>query len=57
MPIVNAMPHPHMTVGFKGGSMRKGDTLSDAVIKTAYFSIALAVLVFLSLLVLTTLHP
>jgi len=51
------MPHPHMTVGFKGGSMRKGDTLSDAVIKTAYFSIALAVLVFLSLLVLTTLHP
>jgi hypothetical protein len=35
----------------------KSDVLSDAIMKTAYFFFALAALVFVSLLVLTTLHP
>jgi hypothetical protein len=35
----------------------KNYVLSDAAMKMAYVSLALAALVFVSLLILTTLHP
>jgi hypothetical protein len=37
--------------------MTKNHVLSDAVTKAAYFSLAAATLVFVSMLVLTGLHP
>jgi hypothetical protein len=42
---------------FREDMVRKSDVLSDVVLKTAYFSLALAALIFVSMLVLTTLHP
>jgi hypothetical protein len=38
-------------------AVSKSYILSDVVTKMAYFSIAAVVLIFLSLLALTTLHP
>ena len=37
--------------------MTKDYVLADVIVKTAYFSLAATVLVFLSLLLLTTIHP
>jgi hypothetical protein len=37
--------------------LSRNDVLSDLLLKTAYFSLGAAALVFVSMLVLTTLHP
>ena len=37
--------------------MTKDYVLADAIVKTAYFSLAATVFVFVSLLLLTTIHP
>jgi hypothetical protein len=42
---------------FRGFFVSKNYVLSDAAMKVAYLSLAIAALVFVSLLMLTTLHP
>ena len=37
--------------------MMKDYVLADVIVKTAYFSLAATVFVFVSLLLLTTIHP
>ena len=37
--------------------MTKDYVLADVMVKTAYFSLAATVLLFVSLLLLTTIHP
>jgi hypothetical protein len=37
--------------------MTKGYVLADVIVKTAYFSLAAAALLFVSLFLFTTIHP
>jgi hypothetical protein len=46
-----------MAIGPIGEAIVSNHVLADVVTKTAYFSLAAAALIFVSLLFLTTLHP
>jgi hypothetical protein len=49
--------NPTMTDGIPGGIVSKNVVLADIVTKTMYVFLTAAALVFVSMLVLTVLHP
>jgi hypothetical protein len=54
---LDATPSIQVRSFFKEFFVSKNYVLSDAAMKMAYLSLAVAALVFVSLLILTTLHP
>jgi hypothetical protein len=58
-----ARPAPHMRqvlsllTGFEEAIVTRNEVVTDVVTKTVYFSLALAAFAFVSMLLLTGLHP
>jgi hypothetical protein len=48
--------HDHLTV-FSEAAVTRSDVSYDLAIKAAYFSLAAAALLFVSMITLTTIHP